>query len=190
MNTERKFWIYEHYLALSVLFGVAIAILFLIFVPNIDGFRLLLTILGGVFSFIFFMQRQQLEEMKSFKELYKDFNKRYDDLNEDLNSIARKEDSHKLKQEEIDTLYDYFNLCSEEYLYYKKGYIYPEVWTAWANGINFFLSHPIIRGVWKREEKTDSYYNLTLDEIQDYSTFDFNQWKSEQEHRIPNASSE
>src|SRR5436190_2837771 len=30
---------------------------------------------------------------------------------------------------------DYFNLCAEEFLFQRLGYIYDEVWTSWRNGM-------------------------------------------------------
>lgn len=66
-------------------------------------------------------------------------------------------------------LYDYFNLCAEEYLYFQKGYIYKEVWTAWCYGIRFFFESPRIRPQWQQEEETNSYYGLTLQIIRNGS---------------------
>jgi hypothetical protein len=60
-------------------------------------------------------------------------------------------------------LYDYFNLCSEEYLMKKKGYIYPEVWEAWCKGIQDFLKHERIKMLWDKEMKTGSYYGMKLE---------------------------
>jgi hypothetical protein len=57
-------------------------------------------------------------------------------------------------------LFDYFNLCGEEYLFYSQGYVYPEVWKAWFNGMEFFRPNPRIRQLWNEELKTGSYYGL------------------------------
>jgi hypothetical protein len=61
-----------------------------------------------------------------------------------------------------DTLYKYFNLCAEEYLYYTKGYIYPEVWSAWWNGMIVFCRNPRIRRIWSDELNTNAYYGFPL----------------------------
>jgi hypothetical protein len=127
-----------------------------------EDFTVVITIIGGIISFIYVVQKQQLEDLQTFKELFNDFNIRYDKLNEKLNRIAIKKADTPLTEDETDTLYDYFNLCAEEYLYFKEGFIYKEVWTAWCYGIRFFFDQPRIRPLWQQEEETHSYYGLTL----------------------------
>jgi hypothetical protein len=83
-------------------------------------------------------------------------------MNEKLNMIK---DKDNLDKDDIAKLYDYFNLCSEEYLFYRTGYIYPEVWKAWCNGMSSYLKNDKVREVWEKEEKSKSYYGLTSREI-------------------------
>ena len=83
-------------------------------------------------------------------------------LGQNLNAIITRENKTSLSQEEKDTLFNYFNLCGEEYLFYSQGYIYPEVWRAWSKGIEIFLHDPRIKELWDREMKTGSYYGLVL----------------------------
>jgi len=71
-----------------------------------------------------------------------------------------------LTKEESDILNNYFNLCSEEYLLYSKGYIYPEVWQSWCSGMSYYLKNKRVRDKWNEEEKGNSYYGLTLDIIE------------------------
>ena len=130
-----------------------------------EDITLAITVVGGIISFFYVVQKQQLEELQTFKELFSDFNKRYDERNEQLNKMAGKKPDIPLTESELGTLNDYFNLCSEEYLYYTKGYIYPEVWEAWCNGMKYFLEDERIRNKWLVEEKTNSYYGLTLERI-------------------------
>ena len=114
--------------------------------------QLILTVIGGILSFIYFVQKQRLEEMRLFKELFTEFNARYDDLNEDLNKICQEKDNTKpLGQNQIDLLYNYFNLCGEEYFYYKQGFIYPKVWKAWRNGMKIFYRNKRIKDAWAEE---------------------------------------
>jgi cell shape-determining protein MreC len=124
-----------------------------------------ITALGGLVSFYYFIQKQQLDELTLFKDLFDNFNSRYDSLNQSLNTILQKDESEPLMPEEISKLYDYFNLCGEEYLYYTLGYIYPEVWRAWRNGMITYLKHERIREQWLNEEKSNSYYGLTLTKL-------------------------
>ena len=125
--------------------------------------ELLLTWIGGTFSFVFFVQRQALEELRLFKELFTEFNRRYDNLNEALNRIASRNAGEDLESSERDVLNDYFNLCAEEYLFCQRDYIYPEVWRSWFNGMKFFYRNDRIRRYWRSELESESYYGLRLE---------------------------
>jgi hypothetical protein len=154
--------IYKLYAPIILTGFVAVTVWFLTGARGKDELSLFLTIVGGLVSFFYFIQKQQLEELELFKELFADFNARYDRLNESLNKIYLGDSKQPLTHEETSTLNDYFNLCAEEYLYYRKGYIYEEVWRAWRNGMGFYLSHKRIRDKWTEEEKYDSYYGLKM----------------------------
>ena len=121
------------------------------------------TAIGAILSFAFFVQKQKLDDTKLFKELFTDFNKRYDELNEELNRIVQEPASTPLTKEQIDTLFNYFNLCGEEYLMFHKGYIYPEVWNSWLTGMRFFYDSPRIGPLWDHELAGGSYYGMRLD---------------------------
>lgn len=126
-----------------------------------DEISIFVTIVGGLISLFYFIQKQQLEELRLFKELFTEFNCRYDKLNEKLNEIVEKDSSPELGDEDEKTLNDYFNLCAEEFLFFKKGYIYPEVWKAWRNGMLYFLKKDHrIKDKWVKETDSDSYYGL------------------------------
>ena len=83
-------------------------------------------------------------------------------MDQELNRIFYGDDQTPLSYEDIDTLFRYFNLCGEEYLYFKKGYIYPEVWKAWHNGMMVYYQNMRIRKLWSEELKSDSYYGLSF----------------------------
>lgn len=123
---------------------------------------LALSFLGGVFSFIFFVQKQKLAETSLFRELFDGFNKRYNDMNGALNDINVGDKDLPLSSGEIVALYDYFNLCAEEYLYYRMGYIPPVVWESWYNGMLIYYSNQRIRDLWDKELRTNSYYGFTI----------------------------
>ena len=163
--------IFNYYLPILVVLIIVSVLVFVISAKAREDLNLLLVWFGGIVSFFYFVQKQQTEELRLFSELYRDFNKRYGELNERLNHIASENGEAKLLDEDRDLLFDYFNLCSEEYLYYTRGYIFPEVWTAWCNGIYFFLKVEKIRALWVDEEKNAaSYYGLTLEEIESHVT--------------------
>jgi hypothetical protein len=131
------------------------------FLPNsrAENWKLLLTLWGGVLSSLYFISKQKLEETRLFAELFQSFNRRYDKMNEGLNELMENPD-RELRPCDKDLLYDYFNLCAEEYLFYKRGYIYQEVWDAWKNGIRHYMSDPRIRELWTEEKRSDSYYDF------------------------------
>ena len=128
---------------------------------------IIFTAVGGILSFIYFVQKQKLEEIRLLKELFTEFNARYNDLNEDLNRIVEEENSQKeFESKELDILYSYFNLCGEEYFYYKQGCIFPKVWKAWRNGMKILYQNKKIREAWAKELKNDSYYGFQLSELE------------------------
>src|SRR5688500_10866138 len=65
-----------------------------------DDVALALTILGGVFSLFYFVQQQQLEELKLFKELFNEFNTRYEKLNDKLENITERTEEDILTNED------------------------------------------------------------------------------------------
>src|ERR1035441_7210780 len=85
--------------------------------------ELLASAIGGIAGFTYFLYRQHLDETKLFKELFKEFNARYDALNDDLNTILSGPSEGSLSPDEEKPVFSYFNLCAEEYFFYKAGYI-------------------------------------------------------------------
>jgi len=130
-----------------------------VFVLYIDiTWRIRISLITGIISFAFFVQKHKLEELHLFTKLFKEFNERYDKLNEKLNQIISS--NSELTMEDKDTLFNYFNLCGEEYLYYEEGYILPRVWKAWKNGMKIFFSNEKVKDLWNKECLTDSYYGF------------------------------
>ncbi len=115
---------------------------------------LIASLTGVYLSVLYFFQKQNLEELKTFKELFVEFNARYDRLNNELNNIDNEENYKAI-------LDDYFNLCAEEYLFYKKGLIVTEVWHSWCKGMQIHLKKPRVSEYWEDAQKEDSFYGLT-----------------------------
>jgi hypothetical protein len=129
--------------------------------------NLVVTLAGGVLSILYFTQKQKVEDIRLFNELFQYFNQRYDALNDDLNDLkGTKQTRSDLCAEERQLLDSYFNLCAEEFLFYKQGYIPPQVWKSWRDGMAYYMEDPAIRDAWKREQETqgDSYYELDMPE--------------------------
>lgn len=124
-----------------------------------------ITVAGTGLSLIYFAQKQRLEELHLFNALFKDFNERYDCLNDDLTKIACENEETSLDKDSKEVLVKYFNLCGEEYLYYSLGYIYPQVWNAWKKGMCYYASNKRIQDFWEEELSTGSYYELSMNYI-------------------------
>jgi hypothetical protein len=127
--------------------------------------QIVLTLIGASAAFVHFLYSRHIEEMRLLKELFTDFNKRYDSLNDALNAIVMRPDSMELSDVDIRVLYDYFNLCAEKFYFYKSGYIPKEVWFSWRRGIQFYAEFPGILGLLRSELMSDSYYGLKLEDI-------------------------
>ncbi|MDD4978225.1 MAG: hypothetical protein PHI29_06310 [Gallionella sp.] len=124
--------------------------------------ELFLSVTGAIAAFVHFLYTQHNHSTERFISLFGGFNARYDQLNCKLNSILLRENALLLTQGDKQTLYDYFNLCAEEYLYYKAGYIDGEVWKSWLQGMKHFCSDDEIRRLWQDELKSDSYYGFSI----------------------------
>lgn len=155
-----KHIIFEYYgwIAL-VLFGALVGLS--VWVGGDHAWKIFIASVTASLSFVYFAQKQKLEELRLFRELFEHFNQRYERLNHALISLMKRQDQD-LNEEEKQVFYDYFNLCGEEFLFYRKGYIYPEVWTAWQNGMKVYAADPSIQELWQRELESNSYYGFSL----------------------------
>lgn len=109
-----------------------------------------------------FLYSQHLQQSRLFKQLFTEFNGRYDKLNQPLNEIRDRPSGALLNPEDRKVLFDYFNLCTEQYLFFRAGYIDKNVWGSWCNGMSQFTEDPEIRELWEAELKSNSYYGFTL----------------------------
>ncbi len=128
--------------------------------------QLAFTLVGASAVLVHFLYVRHLEETKMFRELFTEFNARYDKLNERLNELVNREEQCPLGPRDRDLLFDYFNLCGEEFFFYRSGYIPSEVWDAWRYGIQGFIKVKCVRELLEKELNWRSYYGLTLKEIE------------------------
>lgn len=161
MHLNRHF-LFRHYWWIGPSAGVIGCILALIFAAE-DRIGLIGAIIASTLGFCYFTQQQKLAETELFYKLFTNFNQRYDKLNDDLSSIA----SQKLvpSDEQKNKIVDYFNLCAEEYLFFKEGYIPIDVWRAWCRGMSWYLRRHPFKDIWNEEIGSDSFYGLSLDII-------------------------
>lgn len=144
---------------------VAMSIVMLSLLLSLFGLikpELLLGMIGGAVSFAHFTQKQKLEETNLFRQLFDGFNDRYSKMNERLGQINSGDTSAQLSSGEEDELIDYFNLCAEEFLYYRRGYIPSDVWFAWCNGMKWYYANPRIKAFWNKELKSESFYGFAM----------------------------
>ncbi|MEQ8219370.1 MAG: hypothetical protein RH981_14125 [Arenibacter sp.] len=119
-------------------------------------------ILGGsgiLITFFYNRHNRRLAHDKMEKDLFTECNRRYDALNEYLEEIVKFQNIEELNNYtgEVNLRYklnDYFNLCAEEYYWYKKKRIDNKIWESWEEGMNsWYNNHTIIREVWDLELK-------------------------------------
>lgn len=135
-------------------------------VPQKEALNLYLPVTVGIAGFTHFLYMQHHQNTQLFVNLFKEFNERYDRLNEQLNAIVEN-NSEELTVQDRKVLFDYFNLCAEEYLFYKSGYIDKDVWRSWLAGMEYFARKAAVRKLWKSETsesetKENSYYGFSL----------------------------
>ena len=153
-----KFFVFRHQWWILVLAATcSVSALFVMGQP-LPAYLTVLAVLGSVF---YFLQRQNLEEMALFRDLFKEFNLRYDTMNGPLSELLSKPEA-PLSQGDQKLVVDYFNLCGEEYFYFSRGFVDPRVWKAWSNGMRQYLKDPRIQALWKEESKSNSYYGLSI----------------------------
>lgn len=155
-----KFWFLKNYWWIFT--AVTVLIVFIYFFNSSMKFSTLVTSFGTVLSIVYFLQKQRLEETKLFRDIFSECNVRYETMNDALNAILKDNDNTELSPVEREVLNGYFNLCGEEHLYYTQGYIFPEVWENWKNGMKIFLDNPRIKSAWDEELKSESYYDLSF----------------------------
>jgi hypothetical protein len=109
-------------------------------------------------SFIYFLHQDHLQIARFCKELVTDFSKRYDQMNEKLQRALQK--TGDFNEKETLDFVDYFNLCAEEYLFYKLGYIHRSIWWSWEKGMEQYGADARVVAIWMREKVTDSYYGF------------------------------
>lgn len=115
----------------------------------------------------------KISHEKMEKELFKEFNERYDKLNDklselnvDLDITALREDYYSDLQKSI---IDYFNLCAEQYYWYKKERISKEIWNSWHSGMMYYYkSFPVVQELWEKETEGDKYKSYYLTKKQGF----------------------
>lgn len=146
---------------LFLLLAVSVNAIAYVLAPADKALELHLPITAAVAGFVHFLYSQHNYQTQLFVSLFDKFNARYTSLNEKLNDIITRA-AVDLTEQETKTLFDYFNLCAEEYLFYKSGYIDQDVWRSWLTGMKHFAGNSAVRSLWKAELCAGSYYDFSL----------------------------
>lgn len=133
------------------------------FIPKPEVF---VGIVATGISLILGLRAYKTENDKIFKEIFTQYNKRYDEeFRDGLNAIVRRieeQNAQDLSPDEENLVMAYVDMCSEEYLWYKLKRLPKEVWEAWWAGMLYFFDKEYIRDIVHREMKdqSDFYYGL------------------------------
>ena len=156
-TNRRMFWLS------SIAGAVVILVVYLLVPPAHQSRSVLLTVLIGIGALAFYLRRLDSEHGRLVKEILKDFNDRYDKLGSEL-LFATAHRGELEKETELKFI-RYFNLCAEEWLSWRAGYIDDQVWTAWRNGMKQYSKDPRVMAIWDEEAKTDSYYGFDFRQV-------------------------
>ncbi|MDA0178404.1 hypothetical protein OOZ35_12960 [Mesoflavibacter profundi] len=138
-------------------------------------------ILATVASYLAYRHNKLTRELSNDnlqKQLFTEFNARYDKLNDIIQFILElsEEDIIKYKKGKGEDKFgdytksyikfkinDYFNLCSEEYYWYSKERIDNRIWNAWEKGMkDIYNNSEIIRDQWIEEIKNEGWKSFYL----------------------------
>lgn len=144
-------------------------------------------ILSGVAIILTFKYQKHSKKLandRMLKELFTEFNQRYDKLNDSLNEakdlhpkwLNDIKSDEKEKKHHYNVIIDFFNLCAEEYFWHKEGRINSEIWKSWSKGMNdIFDESPLIQAVWRRECEKEGYKSYYLEKPNDlFSSYKLN----------------
>lgn len=121
----------------------------------------LAVVVGATWAVFNFLHQDHLQTARFCKELVTEFNKRYDAMNEGLQTLVQ-HNSGDLSKEGTFVFVDYFNLCAEEHLFHELGYIYDQIWESWHCGMKQYAKDTRVASLWAKEKKTNSYYGFEL----------------------------
>ncbi len=131
---------------------------------------LIVSAIVALIAYCFQKANYKLAHEKMENELFRDFNGRYDFLNDSLSKLAEITSIEQLtstpsliKNKTMhNVVIDYFNLCAEQYYWKEKGRISNEIWKAWHKGMKYYYnSYPVIKELWDEETK-DKIINHTI----------------------------
>lgn len=143
---------------------------------------LIISVTGLWITYEFQAYNRGVLKDKLNKELFTEFNARYDKLNNSLVIIeAYYRDYERFKLLEIEDkelfnklrldVIDFFNLCAEEYYWQQKSRIDSKIWKSWHSGMNYWYNNvPAIKSLWKLELESVGSLSYYLDDNEEFFT--------------------
>lgn len=116
--------------------------------------------LGVHVALFYFVQKERIAAERITTLLLADFNNRYTPMEPVLRTVCDADTNLALAPEETDTLQTYFRLCCEQYDQYCRGYIPPQVWQSWLNGMRIYYYNARIRTLWDRHLERQTGYGF------------------------------
>lgn len=111
-----------------------------------------------------FNHTEKIANDRMLKELFTEFNQRFDRVNNKLDKISRlsKKKWEKLEPKKKERyegiIIDFFNICAEEYHWHYEGRINGNIWVSWSKGMNdIYDRSEIIQELWRNECKKEGY---------------------------------
>ncbi|MCM4171844.1 hypothetical protein DHD32_10150 [Arenibacter sp. TNZ] len=126
------------------------------------------TIIAGVIVYIlsrnYYKHTKKIEQDRMMKELFTEFNQRYDRINNKIDKISKlssdrwKKLKPKKKERYKGVIIDFFNICAEEYHWHSEGRINGKIWASWCKGMNdIFNKSEVIQDIWEKECENEGY---------------------------------
>jgi hypothetical protein len=126
-----------------------------------SNLQILTASVGGLWALAFYLQQRHAEDARFMRALMTDFNTRYDRMNNTLQAVVWSKGVPFTEKQNLQFI-EYFNLCAEEWLFWRMGYIDEVVWKAWENGMRQYSKDERVYELWAIEAGTDSYYGFVL----------------------------
>lgn len=113
--------------------------------------------------FLGYLNYQHTQD-RLFKDLFKEFNERYNTFSDHYQSLEVKYSIDAkltdIDDEDIKKVISYLNLCAEEYFWFDKGRIDIGAWDSWKSGMETWARLPVVKVVFEDEVAnwTTAYY--------------------------------
>jgi len=136
---------------ISVFAIIAFAIIFITYIIFDYNNNIFLGLLGTTATLYFGAIRYKIEDDKFFKDLFNEFNNKYDEEFNDLLNELRDNADYELNVDQKNIIIDYLNLSAEEFLWRSKNRIPSDVWESWKSGIKNNLEISQVNEVYQTE---------------------------------------